>query len=139
MERPEFCDTDEISLQIFKVQEKFIIGLRNFTDPKNTISKQQRENAHIPDEILKQLELLDSPPNPESPFIVSLTEIGWLDPFPDKGEDSLAEVNLYVESLEEHEAGTKRMESFALPTKAVMVKIMRACIGVGHPSRLWLL
>ena len=70
---------------------------------------------------------------------MSLTEIGWLDPFPDVGEDSLKEVNDYIDQLEDHDVETKKMESFALPTKAVMIKIMRACIGVANPSRLWIL
>lgn len=113
--------------------------MKNFTDPTCTISKESRELSNIPDETLSQLKLLDVPPNPRSPFIVSLTEIGWLDPFPDEGEDSLKEVNEYIDQLEDHDVETKRMESFALPTKSVMIKIMRACIGVGHPSRLWIL
>ena len=113
--------------------------MKNFTDPSCTISKQTKELAHIPDETLKVLDLLDSPPNPKSPFIVSLTEIGWLDPFPDEGEDSLKEVNEYIDQLEDHDVETKSMESFALPTKSVMIKIMRACIGVTSPSRLWIL
>ena len=59
------------------------MGLKDFTDPIYTISKEQRDLAEISDDVLQKLDLLDSPPNPKSPFIVSLTEIGWLDPFPE--------------------------------------------------------
>ena len=138
IEFPEYCDVDECNLQIFKYQEQFIRALKNFTDPSCTITKEQRALANVPDETLEQLDLKDVDPNPKSPFIVSLTEIGWLDPFPDEGEDSLKEVNEYIDKLEDHDVETKRMESFALPTKSVMIKIMRACIGVSHPGRLWI-
>ena len=97
------------------------------------------------------LGLKDVGPNEKSHRIDNLCEIGWLDPFPeiDAFENTFnqerpvalqkqkAALN-YVLSIEGEQAGVKKMVSFVLPSKAVIVKIMRACIAVKHPKDLWM-
>ena len=63
--------------------------------------------------------------NANSCFIETFTELGWKDPFPSKhGEDFIMTIRPVV--------------AFALPSKRLMLNIMRACIGITDPSKLWI-
>ena len=44
----------------------------------------------------------------------------------------------YIVNLEDMKINTKSVMSFALPSKRVMIKIMRACISVDDPKKLWI-
>ena len=103
--------------------------------------------------------LIEKMPNPKSCFIESLMEIGWLDPFPyteapvtgkkvgakkmkkenAKNLDSMYQSTMdYIENLEDGDTECKSCVSFCLPSKSVMIKIMRACISVDKPQKLWI-
>ena len=157
LEKPDVCDMEEVDLQVFKIQSLLIQELQEFRDPMVMINKQQRDMSYIPLEQLREMGLHDVDPNPKSSFIESLTEIGWLDPFPGelaketpkkrkiskfiKVSAALArqpKVIDYIINLEEKNSATKAVVSFALPSKAVMVKIMRACVAVSEPYLLWI-
>lgn len=60
-------------------------------------------------------------------FIETFAEIGWKDPFP---------CNLY--DKEEPSLTIRPMVSFALPSKRLMLNIIRACMGISDPSKLWI-
>ena len=67
--------------------------------------------------------------------------MGWSDPFPDE-HSSLEPVFLedknelvYDESYYKEEYSPRIIY---LPSKLVMIKMMRACIGVDKPQNLWI-
>ena len=97
----------------------------------------------MPDEVLEELDLQNKEPDSNSCFIESLTELAWLDPFPkddvdvDRSKYTKSVVD-YMFRIQERKMEVKTIVSFALPSKAVMIKIMRASIGVENACDLWI-
>lgn len=60
----------------------------------------------------------------KSCFIETFTEIGWRDPYPLDDE----KVSTYIRPI----------EAFALPSRRLMLNIMRACIAKYDPYDLWI-
>ena len=87
----------------------------------------------MPDDVLLVLGLQNKEPDTNSCFIESLTELAWLDPFPkddiDRNKYTKSVID-YMYRIQEKKMEVKTIVSFALPSKSVMVKIMRAAIGV---------
>ena len=87
----------------------------------------------MPDDVLLDLGLQNKEPDTNSCYIESLTELAWLDPFPkddiDRNKYTKSVVD-YMYRIQEKKMEVKTIVSFALPSKSVMVKIMRAAIGV---------
>ena len=87
----------------------------------------------MPDDVLLDLGLQNKEPDTNSCFIESLTELAWLDPFPkddiDRNKYTKSVID-YMYRIQEKKMEVKTIVSFALPSKSVMVKIMRAAIGV---------
>ena len=83
---------------------------------------------------MKKLGLAEACENPN--HIDNFEELGWLDPFPDK--KGTTEVETLDGDDEEAEINVRTIVAFAFPSKKMMVKIMRACVGVESPSLLWI-
>ena len=78
----------------------------------------------------KDYELLDlKVSNEKSCFIETFSEIGWIDPFP---------INPEEENDEKLSMPIRPMVAFALPSKRLMLNIIRACIGIKDPQLLWI-
>ena len=80
---------------------------------------------------------------PKSYFINSFEQVGLQDPFPDEESAYECEGRLptdfgdlvYARSRYEDD---KSPYNLYLPNKAIMFKLMRACINVANPNKLWL-
>lgn len=104
-------------------------------DPSYTITDETRENSMIDPDKLKALNLIEKEPEHSSCNIHTFSEIGWLDPLP---IDSIENLTVFVEKSKTSFIEAKEKRLLYLPSRAVMIKIMRACIGVRDPNLLWI-
>lgn len=84
IERPEQCDNEEISLQIFKLQSWLKDDLKNSKD-KCLLTDETHLLSEISDDDLRHFDLLESIESlskGKNSLINSFHEIGWIDPFP---------------------------------------------------------
>ena len=92
-------------------------------DPENSIYLDTRGRSEIDEKTLRKLNLASSGKS-TSCFIETFAEIGWKDPFPLQDE-------VLVDII-------RPMESFALPSRRLMLNIMRACVSMSDPLKLWI-
>ena len=129
------CDQTEAEKLVWRLQNETFTCLEEFKDPQKTISEETREKSMIDLETLQRLNLVDMEPNPDSGNIESFSEIGWLDPFPIESTQNLKD---FVEDLKTSFIEVKKIKFLTLPSRAMMIQIMRACIGVKDPEDLWI-
>ena len=125
------CDEYEAEKLVYSLQSQTLKSLEAFKDPSKTITGENREKSMISPETLKKLNLIEKEPDPTSSNIQSFIEIGWLDPLPIESQENL---QIFVEKSKTSFIEAKEVRLLYLPSRAVMIKIMRACIGVKDPN-----
>lgn len=113
---------------------------------RDKISATTLENSKIPSDFLVKYDIVED----YKPFLInSFRTVGWSDPFPDEGETIIGSrleefLNLFVHEdaqdlVYEPSRYCKEHSPLHLyvPKKEVMLKIMRACIGVNKITDFW--
>ena len=111
------------------------------------IDSETLANSRVTRDFLKKYDLIEK----NKSFLVnSFWMIGWDDPFPDDDEFIIGSIDDPAPDLKSPEAADdwvypefRYVEGNApnqiyIPRKEIMLKIMRACIGVKNPEDLWI-
>lgn len=138
-EKADVCQAEEVEKLIYSLQSYLIKSVEKQEDPRQAIPHEYQRRAYVSNETLERLDLgYKFQTNQKSCFIETFEEVGWLDPFP-RIDPETGEIVLDTNEQSKNKyVTTKQLEAFALPSRAVMVQIMRACIGVAHPQDLWI-
>ena len=108
-------------------------------DISSKVTKQTLKESDITMQTEKDLGMMKIEPKPW--FINSFWTIGWPDPFPDEHSNADKDFLRNKEDLVYQDSRYVKETSpsvIYIPNKVVMIKIMRACIGVTYISELWI-
>lgn len=121
----DVCDYDEIDVQIKTLKRILKNDLEAMRDPELTLSEVTKDKAWVHKKTIYNLKL-NKAGCCHSCFIEKFAELGWKDPFPVEKEvfKSCGKVRPIV--------------SFAFPSRRLMLNIIRACVGVTDPKKLWI-